>query len=183
LADEFYLYKNYLMKNCLLLFAVSLCFHFSDAQVIKKVPVSNSGCSVYSYCDFVFEKEFSQDSSIVYVSECVKNEVNYGIICVKLSLPTDNLPAAEESLINYLDYLKSSFKIINSAGYGRGHQLANNENTRGVLDYWNDRDKNHWKVKAWTNGKYIGVLYGYSLKELPESKLNVFLEGFRFPEM
>ncbi|HEY6064226.1 MAG TPA: hypothetical protein VIV35_11485, partial [Chitinophagaceae bacterium] len=161
----------------------SLCFLFSHAQSLKKVPISNSGCSVYTFCDFRFGKEYSEDSSLVYTGECIKEGVGYGVICVKLAEPADDLDRAEESVINYLDYLKTSFKILKSAGYGRGHRLANNENTRGVIDYWEDSDKNNWKIKAWTDGKFIGVLYGYSAKELNETKLNLFLESFRFPGM
>jgi hypothetical protein len=171
------------MKRWFFLVGFSFCFLFAHTQSLKKIPISNSGCSVYTYCDFQFETEYSEDSSLVYVSECVKDDMNYGVICVKLSKPADNPDRAEESLINYLDYLKTSFKISKSAGYGRGHRIANNENTRGVLDYWEDSEKNNWKIKAWTNGKYIGVLYGYSSKELPETKLNVFLDSFRFPGM
>ena len=171
------------MKRYSMLLAFLLCYLFPYPQSLKKVPISNSGCSLYTYCVFQFETEYSEDSSLVYVSECVKDEVNYGVICVKLSQPADNLDRAEESLISYLDYLKSSFKILKSAGYGRGHRLANNENTRGVLDYWEDSEKNNWKIKAWTNGKFIGVLYSYSAKELKETKINIFLEGFRFPGM
>lgn len=171
------------MKKYFLVVTFSFCLFNTYSQVIKKVPISNSGCSVYTYCDFRFESEYSEDSSLVYVSECVKEEMNYGVICVKLLQPAENLDRAEESLIIYLDYLKTSFKILRSAGYGKGHRLANNVNTRGVLDYWEDSEKNNWKIKAWTDGKFIGVLYGYSAKELAESNLNVFLDGFRFPGM
>jgi hypothetical protein len=171
------------MKRYSLLLAFSLCFLFSHAQSLKKVPIGNSGCSVYAFCEFKFEKQYSEDSSVLYVSECVKDDVTYGVICVKLLLPADDLDRAEESMISYLDYLKTSFNILKSAGYGKGHRLANNENTRGVIDYWEDSDKNNWKIKAWTDGKFIGVLYGYSTKELNETKLNVFLESFRFPGM
>lgn len=170
------------MKTVLLLgsFLFAVAIH---AQPLKKVPISNSGCALYTFCEFKFEKEFSEDSSLVYVGECAKDGMTYGVICVKLLQPADDLDRSEESLIGYLDYLKTSFKIVNSTGYGKGHRLANNENTRGVIDYWEDSDKNNWKIKAWTNGKYIGVLYGYSAKELNETKLNIFLEGFRFPGM
>lgn len=171
------------MKRYTLLLSFSMCFLFSWSQGLKKNPVSNSGCSLYSYCDFKFEKEYSEDSSLVYVGECANNEINYGVICVKLSQPAGDPDRAEESMISYLDYLKSSFKIQKSAGYGKGHRLANNENTRGVLDYWEDGEKNNWKIKAWTNGKFIGVLYAFSSKELPETKLNTFLDSFRFPGM
>jgi hypothetical protein len=171
------------MKRSSLLLAFSLCLLSTHAQTLKKVPISNSGCSLYTFCELKFEKEYSEDSSLVYVGECAKDGMTYGLICVKLLQPADDLDRAEESLISYLDYLKTSFKILQSAGYGRGHRLANNENTRGVIDYWEDSDKNNWKIKGWTNGKYIGVLYGYSSKELNETKLNIFLEGFRFPGM
>ena len=170
-------------KKYSLLLAFSFCFLFSHEQSLKKVPISNSGCSVYAFCEFKFEKEYSEDSSLVYAGECVKDEVTYGVICVKLLQPADDLDRAEESMIGYLDYLKSSFKILKSTGYGKGHRLINNENTRGVLDYWEDSDKNNWKIKAWTDGKFIGVLYAYSAKELNETKMNVFLESFRFPGM
>jgi hypothetical protein len=175
------------MKRCALFIAFSGCFLFSHAQMLKKVPIrdsgNNSGCFVYAFCNFLFETEYSNDSSLVYMSECSKEETNYGVICVKLRKPADDINRAEEALVTYLDYLKTSFKITKAAGYGKGHRLANNENTRGILDYWEDSDKNKWKVKAWTHGKFIGVLYGYSAKELNETKLNVFLESFRFPGM
>lgn len=171
------------MKKATLLLALSFCFLFSHAQTIKKVPISNSGCSVYTYCTFQFEKEYSPDSSIVYADECVKDDMTYGVICVQLLQAATDIADAEETLVNYLNYLKSSFGIVKSAGYGRGHRLNNNENTRGILDYWEDAEKKNWKIKAWTDGKFIGVLYGYSAKELPEQKLNLFLESFRLPGM
>jgi hypothetical protein len=172
-----------MMKRLGLFTAIFSLASVTLSQTIKKIPVDKSGCSVYTYCELKFETEYSQDSSIVYVSECVKDEVNYGVICVKLKNTAASLAAAEETLVAYLDYLKTSFSITKTAGYGKGHYLANNENTRGVLDYWEDKDKHNWKVKGWTDGNFISVLYGYSAKDLPEVRLNVFLEGFRFPGM
>ena len=84
---------------------------------------------------------------------------------------------------SYLEYLKGNFDITSAAGYGRGHTLNNDPNTRGILDYWKDREKAEWKVKAWTNGSYIGVLYAKSKKELPVNKVDIYLNGFRFPGM
>ena len=166
---------------CALLFVFG--FLFMQGQSIKKVPISNSGCSLYTYCGFNFETDYSEDSSLVYVGECVKDEISYGVICVKLIQPTDDLDKAEETMISYLDYLKTSLNIHKAAGYGRGHQLRNNENTRGVIDFWEDEEKNNWKIKAWTDGKFIGFMYAYGAKELPQPKVDLFLESFRFPGM
>ena len=174
-----------LLKNVMKLTLVPVILLLSSqgySQSLKKVPIGNSGCSLYSYCETKFTVEKSTDSSLVYTGECVKDEVSYGAICVKLLHPVDDLTMAEDLVISYLDYLKESFGITKAAGYGKGHRLNNNEQTRGVIDYWEDKDLDHWKVKAWTDGQYIGFMYAYGKKELPESKVNVFLDSFRLLE-
>ena len=77
---------------------------------------------------------------------------------------------------------KLNFNIIQAAGYGKGHTLSKFANAIGVLDYWKDKEGNGWKIKGWTDGKFIGVLYAFSKIDLPESKVNVYLDGFGFPE-
>ena len=170
------------MKTALLLI-VSFTITSLKAQSLKKYPVSNSGCYIYSYCESKYDIDYSEDSSKVYTGECTSGEVTYGIICIKLLLPVTDLAAAEDLMISYVDYLKVSFDIKKSAGYGKGHTLNNNEHTRGIIDYWEDKELDKWKIKAWTDGKYIGFLYAYSKKELPEVKVNVFLDSFRLPGM
>ena len=155
----------------------------SFAQSFKKYPVSNSGCSLYSFCDVKYEFKYSQDSSKVWTGECSSGEVVYGVICVKFLNAIADLEVAENLMISYIEHLKVSFEIKKSAGYGKGHRLNNNENTRGILDYWEDKDSYKWKIKAWTDGQFIGFMYAYSKKDLPEAKVNVFLDGLRFPEM
>ena len=169
--------------NKIIFFFVFLISSTAYSQSLKKYTVGKSGCSVYNYCEMKFETAKSQDSSLVYTGECVKDEVSYGIICVKLLNPVTNLAAAEDLLIAYADYLKDGFEIIKTTGYGRGHLLNNNDNTRGIIDYWEDSKKNSWKIKAWTDGKIIGFLYVFSKKQLPEGKVNVYLDSFRMPGM
>ncbi len=151
-------------------------------QSLKKYTISNSGCSAYFFCDPVkFNHDKSPDSSDVYMGECSNDGVTYGIICVRLKEKITNPEESEQMLISYLDYLKTSFGITGAAGYGKGHRLKNKENTRGVIDYWTDKDNANYKVKGWTDGKYIAVLYVYAAKELPEQKANVFLDGLVLP--
>jgi hypothetical protein len=154
-----------------------------NTQLLKKYPVSNSGCSYYNYCESKFDISKSQDSSTIYMGECSSGDISYGIICVQLIAPLTDLSMAESVMIAYLDYLKQSLNIINAAGYGKGHILKDNTQTRGLLDYWEDNKKNKWNVKSWTDGNYIAVLYAYSLKPLSETKINLYLDGFRFPDM
>ena len=156
----------------------------SKSQVIKKYDIATTGCTAYMYCaPGRFEEDYSPDSSKVYTAECEKDGIHYGIVCVKLLTPVENLNESEDLLASYLDYLKTNFMIKSAVGYGKGNRLNNNENTRGIVDYWKDDQNNNWKVKAWTDRKFIGVLYAYSPKELPEVKVDVFLNSLRFPGM
>ena len=156
-------------------------------QELKKYQIGNSGCSTYFFCNpgtFDFAK--TPDSSDVYTGDCIGTDsLDYGIICLKLSAgaQTTDLEAAERTLVSYLDYLKTTLNIVSSNGYGKGHRLKNREDTKGVIDYWKDKDGSNWKIKAWTNGKNLGVLYVLSKGELPESKVNIFLDGFMLPDM
>lgn len=164
-------------------FAIVLFSRSIDAQSFRKYPVSTSGCSVYNFCEAKYDMDFSDDSSQVFTGECVVADVTYGIICVKLRNAVTDLDAAENLVIDYADYLKASFNITKSMGYGKGHRLNKNEQTRGIMDYWEDKELDNWKIKAWTDGQYIGFMYAYSKKELPETKVNLFLDSFRLPGM
>jgi hypothetical protein len=130
-----------------------------------------------------FDMSYSPDSSVVYIAECEDEEMSYGIVCVALADPTTDLLEAEEILVGYMEFLKDAFEITASVGYGHGHTLQEREDTRGIIDYWNDAEENNWKVKGWTDGQFISVLFVYTQEEIAEEKGNLFLDGFRFPGM
>ena len=157
----------------------------ASSQLLKKYPVGTSGCSAYLFCDpKEFDKTYSEDSSTVYTAECEADSLVYGIICVKLNEAVKDGNDAEELMISYLDYLKSILEIKTSAGYGKGHTMNEKPDARGVIDYWKDKDGSEWKVKAWTDRKFISVMYIKAAGELNETeKMNLFLNGFRFPGM
>ena len=169
------------MKRTFFLLAILGLSLALNAQSLRKYSIERSGCSYYNYCDAKWDISRSPDSSVVYTAECVSDGLHYSVICVKLSEAVSEPDVAENQLQNYLDYLKTAFSITQATGYGKGHRLQNDEKTRGMIDYWKDKDGDNWKVKGWTNGKYIGVLMVYGSKDLPEQKVNVFLDGFRFP--
>ncbi len=194
------------MRQLLLLLLVSCCSITSIAQAptkesnkaakeaakeekeankqAAKVAISGTGCTVEVFCfPGRFDAYDLEDGATVYADDCVKDGITWGIYLVKLVAPVNNLDAAEDTVITYLDFMKLDNGIVKSKGYDKGHTLNKDETTRGVYDTWDDVDKEKWKVKAWTNGKFIGVLYVHSAKELPEKKVELFLEGLRFPGM
>jgi hypothetical protein len=170
------------MKNYLVVFLLLSFYSKSSAQSIKKYEIGSTGYFAYFYCDpGPFEERYSEDSSIVYTAQCMSDSITYGVICVKLTRPISDLSAAENLLVSYLDYLKKAFNISSFAGYGKGHRLRGREDTKGIIDYWKDEAKNNWKIKGWTDGNVISVLFASGRNALPETKVNVFLDGFVLP--
>ena len=171
------------MQRLIIIVTVFLYSQSLFAQSLKKYPISQTGCFVYFLCDpGTFALDKSPDSSDVYTAECSSEDMSYGIICVKLKDKITDPKTSEDVLVSYLDYLKNSLSITSAAGYGKGHKLKDKEDTRGVIDYWKDKD-NNWKVAGWTNGKFICVLYVYTKKDIPEIKADVFLNSLLFPGM
>ena len=166
-----------------MLLAITVSVAHTNAQALKKYPVGKSGCQVSMYCNpGKFELSMSPDSSAVYTGECKAGDVTYDIICVKMKEKIDSLDDAEAVLVQYLDYLKSSFDVPEAAGYSRGHRLKGQEKrSRGVLDYWKDKEGANIKVKGWTNGRYISVHLVIAPGKIDDAKANPFLDGIVFP--
>jgi hypothetical protein len=172
------------MSKSLLLIVACTCWANSFSQSIKKYPIGDAGCSAYFFCTpSRFNVSYSDDSSKVYTGDCkAADSLTYGIICIKLKEKVADLQQAEDITLAYLDYLKQSFDVGSAAGYGKGHRLEGKEDTRGIIDYWKDKTGNEWKIKAWTDGKFIGVLYVFAKGSLNETnRINLFLDGFRLP--
>jgi hypothetical protein len=162
-----------------------LSLYSVEAQpALKKYPIGNSGCQTYMYCDpGTPNVSFSDDSSVVYTMECRFGELSHGLICVQFKEAITDITVAESVMISYMDYLKTSFKVKESAGYGKGHQLSGNNKATGVIDFWKDEEGTEWKVKSWTDGKFIGFLFAYGSKKALDdnfNRLDVFFNGFRF---
>lgn len=172
------------MSRILLCLALVAIVFTARAQDPQKVAISTTGCTVDVYClPGRFDVYDLEDGSTVYADDCEKENVTYGIYCIKLKKPISDLAAAEDSMITILDFLKLDYGIVKGKGYDKGHKLNKDDNTRGIFDTWEDTEDNKWKIRAWTNGQFICVLHMHSTKELPDKKTEVFLNGLRFPGM
>lgn len=168
---------------CSVIFVFGL-FSLQAQPSLKKYQVGNSGCQAYMYCDPGSPNvSYSEDSSVVYTMECKFGELSHGLICVQFKEAIADITVAESVMISYMDYLKTSFKVKESAGYGKGHQLSGNNKATGVIDFWKDEEGTSWKVKSWTDGKFIGFLFAYGPQKALDdnfNRLDVFFNGFRF---
>jgi len=170
------------MLRYLLAFIGSV-FLISVAGAQTRVAIAETGCSVEVFC---FPGRFDQypmeDGSKVFADDCVKDGYTWGILCIELAHPINNLAAAQDSAISFLDFMKLDNGIVTAKGYERDKELPLQKNVRGVSDRWTDDAGEQWKVMAWTNGKLLVVLSVHGKKEVEARVVNVFLDSIRFPE-
>ncbi len=179
------------MKTLIFSLLLMLFCGFSQAQDDEfnvprfvKQPIENTGCYAYfpSDAEMTFDLSYSPDSSKVYTGDFLSGDFHYSIILVQLKdLVMENTEDKENMLVAYLDYLRESFSIVGSAGYGKGHTMESNPSAAGMIDYWQDDEGDLWMVKAWADGSTIAVMLIYGTIEYPSySAAQLFLDGFRF---
>lgn len=163
---------------------VLMSIQASAQSRLKKLPIGNSGCAAYFYCNpGEADLSYSPDSSQVYTMSCNDSSLNYGLICIRFNASMLPLSEPVELMTQYMEFLKTSFEVTQAAGFGKGHTLAGQDGVSGVIDYWTTKDGNEIQVKSWTDGKGIGFMYVKgSSRDLSNnySKVQVYFNGFRF---
>lgn len=171
------------MKKVLCSLLLLAGFTAIQGQALKKYAIAGTGCSVNSYCKPEFKITYSEDSAKVYTSECGTDDIYYMVICIEMKKTIPDIADAQSVLKDYVRFLKVQFKITSSSNFSDYHILNQNKNTLGITEYWKDDEQLNWKVKGWTNSRFLTVLLAYSKKELPEATVNPFLDGLLFKGM
>jgi hypothetical protein len=156
---------------------------FGQYGNFRKYQIAETGYYCYLPADpGQFSKQQSEDGQIMYLAEVKVNQVTFGIIAVLLSNDFEGNSAQElkDLLVSYMDFLKQSFEIGGTVGYGYGHTLESNPKAQGILDYWENKDGEEQVVKGWIDNTAIAFLY-IKGKELPNQNVqSLFLNGFVF---
>jgi hypothetical protein len=176
------------LKNMKKLFVFTILLFSSflvNAQYgnFRKYKIAETAC----FCYFPsnpgkFEEQQSEDGQLMYLAEVEVNENTFGIITVLLNESFSSTPAKElnDLLVSYMDYLKQTFEITSSAGYGFGHTLESNPKAQGILDYWKDKNNKELVVKGWIDNGVIAFLYIRGLNLPNQNVQSLFLNGFIF---
>lgn len=107
----------------------------------------------------------TKTGDIMHVSECNENGVTYGVISITLKNGYHRLNDAEAALVQFLQQLQPIFAIQHSTGVATTHDAC--ASIRALTDYWQDEEQKDWKVKGWTNGATINVLYIKNIALIP----------------
>ena len=166
------------MENLILFLATSFVIRFSSSQRIKVQTIGNTGCSAFLSSAGSLDSSLTQSGDRLYFHEFKDTGVTYGLICVRMQ-EEYKFEDAVQMLKSYIEKLRGPFSILHNTGM---HDDAdwNSETTSTIVDYWQDCSKKDWKVKGYTDGKTLAVLYVKNIGHVEVKKQDLFLDGFHF---
>jgi hypothetical protein len=151
---------------------------------LERTNIGGSGCSAYLPKGMPgFEMELTPDKAELYTSELKIEDFAFGCITVKFAkaFKNDSKEDLENMLVNYMQFLQTSFGITSTAGVGRGHKMESNSNAQGVIDYWADGQGQKYAVKGWVDENCMAVMYVVGPGDYPAAGIQeMYLNGFRF---
>lgn len=126
----------------------------------------------------LMNRKQTKTGDLVQVSECKDKDVTYGVITIKLKNRFPGLQQAATVLVEFMQQLQPTFAVQHTTGPQTEYEPVQLKIT--VSDYWQDVDGLDWKVKGWTDGKTLAVLYIKNIAQVPVERETRFLNGVFF---
>ena len=127
--------------------------------------IGDTNCSVNFSPDAVFDFTESEEGDQLYFAEYK----------VHSTLP---LEEAQEVMGTYLNRLRKPFNALYNTGVDLCQTWDKDDTSIKMVDYWQDEDNLDWKVKGYTDGEFIAVLYVKNINEITVEKQDEFLDSF-----
>jgi hypothetical protein len=164
------------MENLIFLLTASLVL-YKSAKKPKKIRIGDTNCSVLFSPDAVFDYTRSDDGDELYFAEYTEKEVSYGVLCARISskVPLDE---ARDIMDSYLTRLHKPFHALYNTGIDLCQPFSPETDCIQMVDYWQDEDEMDWKVKGYTDGQIIAVLYVKNINQSTVEQQDLFLDSF-----
>lgn len=169
------------MKNLLQLLASSLGYGERPHTRFRHTIIG-SWCSLYLPAEAAdFKCTATRAGDAMHFGEAMDAcGVTYGVITISLSAPIPGGVSAQTLLSNFMSALHPSFGIVHVLGEEGDLPHASCLQTKGIVDYWQDSDGIDWKVKGWSNGGQVAVLYVRNINTAEACTADIFLDSIRF---
>ena len=163
------------MENLFLLLASGFTLRIPKKK-FKRYLLGAPGCSTYLVTGntTVHFKHTKDGDRVYFYDQCVDG-VTFGFISVQMK-EVYTLQQAENILVQYINRVRKPFHIaVNIA-----KEIEKKEHQVTINDYWQDEMGTDWKIKGYTNGKTIAVLYVKNISDSLVDEQDTFLNGFKF---
>jgi hypothetical protein len=166
------------MENLIMFLATSFVLRLTSPRKYGYYTIGNTGCSALLLSNNDIDMTRTASGDQLYCTEFIDNKVTYGMICIILQQEY-NMDEAVALLKNYINKLKGPFYILHNTGLKNSIDW-NSTASRAVVDYWQDANQRDWKLKGYTDGKVMTVLYVKNISDVTVEKQDLFLDSFHF---
>lgn len=135
-----------------------------------------SGCStLLNSAGRTLHIRYTKEGDKIYFNEYACDGISYGIICAEMK-KTYTAERAEKILINFINRVRKPMHIsVNDA-----MEVEANDHYLTITDYWQDHAGIDWKIKGYTNGSVIALLYVKNITDTNVKNHDAYLNGLRF---
>ena len=156
--------------------ATSLVLRITTPK-FKRYIIGN-GCSALLFSGHnTLHTKYTDEGDRIFFYDHEVNGVTYGLIIVQMR-ELYTLHQAENILVQYINRVRRPFGIA----FNIAMDVEKKEGVVTISDYWQDNQGTDWKIKGYSNGKTIAVLYAKNIADAPVNEHDEFLNGFRFPK-
>lgn len=118
---------------------------------------------------------YTKEGDKLFFNEYVADGITYGMICIQMQNHY-TLDRAEKILVNYINRVRKPMHISVNASM----EVEEESRYLSITDYWQDQAGIDWKIKGYTNGKIISLLYVKNITDTTIKNHDAYLNGFRF---
>ena len=163
------------MENFFMFLATSLILRIPSPK-FKRYLIGQSGCtSLLISGGNQLHIKHTKEGDVIYFNDSTIGCVTYGMICVRMKqvyTPRE----AETILVQYMNRVRKPLGIA----YNISMEVEKATGQITITDYWQDEAGADWKIKGYSNGKTVAVLYVKNITEAAVKEHDAFLNGFRF---
>ena len=169
------------MENLVLLLATTLAFRYKTSKRFRTFEIGNTGATVRLPKNFDgFEHSLTAHGDDFFLGEGHEGAVQYGVLYIRLKEPMENLEA-QTLMTTYLEKLQGPMNIDHNTGYHYCLNAPDASPVRKIQDYWQDKWGRDWKVKGYTDGNFMAVLYVQNISDVVVKRQDFFLDSLTVP--
>lgn len=169
------------MQNLLQQLSASLARIAPAQPVLKTLPIADSGCWLQCLTTRKFlPVSKSLHSNSFFSGEWEEGEITYGVVVVHYT--GCGVAGAEAYLLldSFLQKIQKAFNIVCGTGALCENEAVLNKGAISLTDYWQDAERLDWKIKGWTNGSSLALVYIKNISAADSRLHDHFLNSFRF---
>jgi hypothetical protein len=167
------------MENLLSFLAAVFSLN-TETRGPSQINIGAPGCTLTVHKPPVIHSIKTEEGYPAWIGQSEEKASRFGFATILLPQPADDEEEMKHLLYKFLDDVHQSFDIVCGIGLTYGYDHPGDPSIFGFCEYWQDRLGHDWKVKAWSNGLLMTVLYISNIGVVSLKDQETYLDGISF---